>query len=37
MDAQDPGHMCHGGPFAKVDLGNSGLATMNIVNDAKKA
>lgn len=36
MDPQDPGDMLHGGPFAKVDLGNSGLATMNIVNDAKK-
>ncbi|HBM69545.1 MAG TPA: NAD(P)-dependent oxidoreductase, partial [Rhodobacteraceae bacterium] len=21
LDSQDPGHMCHGGPFAKVDLG----------------
>lgn len=28
--------MCHGGPFASVELGNSGVATMNIINDAKK-
>jgi len=36
MDPQDPGHMCHGGPFASVELGNSGTAQMNIVDDAKK-
>ena len=36
MDNQDPGNMCHGGPFASVELGNSGVASMNIVNDAKK-
>ncbi len=36
MDPQDTGHMCHGGPFASVELGNSGTAQMNIVNDAKK-
>ncbi|MGI9352169.1 MAG: NAD-dependent epimerase/dehydratase family protein [Rhizobiaceae bacterium] len=36
MDPQDPGHMCHGGPFAGVDLGNSGQAQMNIVDDSKK-
>jgi len=35
MDPQDPGHMCHGGPFASVELGNSGVATMNIVDDKK--
>lgn len=35
QDPQDPEHMCHGGPFASVELGNSGLATMNIVNDKK--
>ncbi len=34
-DPQDPEHMCQGGPFAKVALGNSGLATMNIVDDRK--
>ena len=36
LDPQDPGNMCHGGPFASVKLGHSGVATMNIVNDAKK-
>ena len=36
LDSQDPGNMCHGGPFASVELGNSGLATMNIVDDTKK-
>lgn len=35
MDPQDPGHMCHGGPFASVELGNSGVASMNIVDDKK--
>ena len=34
-DPGDPGKMCHGGPFASTELGSSGLATMNIVNDAK--
>jgi uronate dehydrogenase len=34
-DPHDPGQMCHGGPFASVDPGNSGLATMNIVDDKK--
>ena len=32
----DPGALYLGGPFAKVDLGQSGLATMNIVDDRKK-
>jgi uronate dehydrogenase len=36
LDPQDVGHMCHGGPFASVDLGNSGLANMVIVDDSKK-
>ena len=36
LDSQDPGNTCHGGPFASVELGNSGLATMNIVDDTKK-
>jgi uronate dehydrogenase len=35
-NANDPSQMCHGGPFASVTLGHSGVATMNIVNDAKK-
>lgn len=36
LDPQDPGHMCQGGPFAAVPLGNSGLAQLNIVDDTKK-
>ena len=36
MDSQDPGNICHGGPFAAVKLGNSGVATMNIVDDTKR-
>jgi len=35
-DIHDPGHRCLGGPFAAVALGDSGLATMNIVDDAKQ-
>jgi len=37
MDPQYPGHMCHGGPFAAVELGNSGTAQMNIIDDKKKS
>jgi len=37
MDPHDPNHMCHGGPFAGVELGNSGLAGMNVVDDTKKS
>lgn len=37
LDSQDPEHMCHGGPFSKVELGNSGKATMDIIDDTKKA
>ncbi|MEM9577732.1 MAG: NAD(P)-dependent oxidoreductase [Pseudomonadota bacterium] len=36
VDTQDPGQICHGGPFAKVDLGQSGLAQMNVVDDKKQ-
>lgn len=36
LDLTDPEHLYLGGPFAAVELGNSGLASMNIVNDAKK-
>ncbi|MFD2737986.1 NAD-dependent epimerase/dehydratase family protein [Sulfitobacter aestuarii] len=36
-DLSDPGEMCHGGPFAKVDLGQSGIAQMSIVDDRKKS
>ncbi|MEY8843320.1 NAD-dependent epimerase/dehydratase family protein, partial [Cribrihabitans sp. XS_ASV171] len=36
MDPQNPGHMCQGGPFASVELGHSGTASMGIVDDRKK-
>ena len=36
MDPQNPSHMLHGGPFAGVELGNSGTAQMNIIDDSKK-
>ncbi len=36
LDPQDPNHMCHGGPFAGTDLGKSGMAQLNIVDDRKK-
>lgn len=36
MDPQDPGHMCHGGPFASVKLGEGATASMNIVDDKKE-
>ena len=32
----DKGQMCHAGPFASVELGNSGTASMNIVQDKKE-
>ena len=35
-DPTDAAQMCHGGVFAAVDLGNSGMAHMKIVDDAKK-
>ncbi len=35
-DPTDAAQMYHGGPFASVDLGSSGMATMNIVDDRKK-
>ncbi|MGJ8544473.1 MAG: NAD-dependent epimerase/dehydratase family protein [Sulfitobacter sp.] len=35
-DLSDPGEIYQGGPFAKVDLGQSGLAQMTIVDDRKK-
>ena len=34
-DPADIGQMCHGGPFASIPLGQSGLATMNVINDKK--
>lgn len=36
LDPYDPGDYCHGGPFASVELGESGIATMNIIDDTKK-
>lgn len=36
LDTQNPGDYCHGGPFASVELGNSGVATMKIIDDTKK-
>lgn len=36
-DPQNPSQMCHGGVFAGVDLGQSGVAKMKIVNDKKLA
>jgi len=35
-DTNDAAQMYHGGPFAAIELGNSGLATMDIVDDTKK-
>jgi uronate dehydrogenase len=35
-DPQDPGQMCQGGPFAAVEIGFSGTASMNIVQDKKE-
>ena len=36
LDPQDPGNACHGGPFAAIELGNSGLAVMKLVDDTKR-
>ena len=36
VDLNDPAELYQGGPFAKVDLGQSGLAQMTIVDDRKK-
>ena len=35
-DPSDLAQTCHGGAFAKVDLGESGLAHMTIIDDKKK-
>jgi uronate dehydrogenase len=35
-DPTDPGQMCQGGPFASVEIGFSGIASMNIVQDKKE-
>jgi len=36
LNPHDPGDYCHGGPFAFVSLGESGVATMKIFDDTKK-
>lgn len=36
VDTTAPAEMLQGGPFAKVDLGQSGIAQMTIVNDKKE-
>jgi len=36
LDPHDARHNKQGGPFAAIELGNSGLATMNVVDDKKK-
>ena len=30
LDPRDPDHMCHGGPFATTDLGESGVAKLGL-------
>jgi len=35
-DPQDAGQMCHGGPFASVLLGESGVARLNLADEGKK-
>ncbi|MGH1482240.1 MAG: NAD-dependent epimerase/dehydratase family protein [Geminicoccales bacterium] len=35
-DTSDPAQMHHGGPFAAVELGSSGIATMKIIDDTRK-
>ena len=32
----DKGQTCHGGPFASVNLGESGLAKMDVVDDRRR-
>lgn len=34
-DATDAAQMCHGGPFASIDLGKSAMGALNIVDDKK--
>lgn len=36
LNPQDPGDMCHGGPFASVPLGQGAVAGMNVIDDRKK-
>ena len=33
LDPLDPGHACHGGPFASVELGHSSMAALNLNPD----
>jgi len=33
LDPQDPANMCHGGPFASVELGESSMAALNLNED----
>ncbi|MEM1364412.1 MAG: NAD(P)-dependent oxidoreductase [Pseudomonadota bacterium] len=33
LDPQDPANLCHGGPFAAVPLGSSGVAHLNLNED----
>ena len=35
-DPTDKAQICQGGPFATVELGHSGVASMNIVQDKKE-
>lgn len=35
-DLSDPANLYLGGPFASVELGNSGVASMNVVDDKKQ-
>ena len=34
-DSADAAHMCHGGPFAAIELGKSAMAALNIIDDKK--
>ncbi|PRY79519.1 uronate dehydrogenase [Yoonia maritima] len=36
LDNKDPANMCLGGPFATVELGNSGVAALGVVDDRKE-
>lgn len=36
LDPQDPGHFCHGGPFASVPLGQGIMADMGLAEDNSK-
>ncbi|WP_108816298.1 NAD-dependent epimerase/dehydratase family protein [Loktanella sp. Alg231-35] len=36
LDNKDPANLCIGGPFATVELGNSGVAALGVVDDRKE-